>query len=49
MQNLIQVQSLNMQQQMAGGMPTLGGNGGLGMNIGGVLIDNRFAGNQMPP
>ena len=27
---------------------TLGGNGGLGMNMGGVLIDNRFAaGGQM--
>ena len=34
---------------MAGGMPTLGGNGGLGMNMGGVLIDNRFPGNQMQP
>ena len=35
---------------MAGGMPTLGGgSGGLGMNMGGVLIDNRFAGNQMQP
>lgn len=28
---------------------SLGGNGGLGMNMGGVLIDNRFAsGGQMP-
>ena len=35
---------------MAGGMPTLGGgSGGLGMNMGGVLIDNRFPGNQMQP
>jgi len=34
---------------MAGGMPTLGGNGGLGMNMGGVLIDNRYNGNQMQP
>lgn len=42
MQNLIQVQSLNMQQQQMVGA-TLGGNGGLGMNMGGVLIDSRFA------
>ena len=45
MQNLIQVQSLNMQQQMmGGGMP--GMPGGMG-NVGGVLIDNRFSSNAM--
>ena len=46
MQNLIQVQSLNMQQP---GMATLGGNGGLGMNMGGVLIENRYPNSQMQP
>ena len=49
MQNLIQVSSLNMQQQQQMVGASLGGNGGLGMNMGGVLIDNRFAsGGQMP-
>jgi hypothetical protein len=43
MQNLIQVQSLNMQ---GGGLQLVGGNGAMGLNMG-VLIDNRFAGNQM--
>ncbi len=38
-----------MQQQMTQGMPTIGGSGGLGMNMGGVMIDNRFAANQMQP
>lgn len=49
MQNLIQVQNMNIQNLQQIAMQNIGGNGGLGINMGGMLIENRYNPNQMQP